>query len=465
MITIPSSSLFRAYDIRGIVGQSLHAHDMRAIGHAFASEVIDRQQTRKPTIVLVRDGRLSSPMLADALAEGMIASGAQVIDCGVGPSPYGYFAAQHFNADGCAIITGSHNPKNHNGMKATIGGKPFFGDGLLELRMRLAQNNLHHGKSARSHKDVRDAYVARLATELATISLDFSVIWDAGNGAAGDIITQLTSHIAALQHVHLYCTIDGNFPNHHPDPSDAHTLSDARNAVLQHKHAIGLAFDGDGDRLGVIDERGRIISPDHLLMLLARDVLAESAGATIIADVKTSDAFFADVKAHGGHGIMGKTGHALIKEQMQQTSAAFAGEASGHLFFADRYYGYDDALYAAVRLLRICAQTGEELCDMVDALPTLHTSPEWRIYCDDDKKFAVVDQIAARCAAQGLTVNTLDGVRVSTQHGWWLIRASNTQAALVARCEGNSAQALVTQCENVRAQLSELGVAIDSIIC
>ncbi len=457
---LPDASLFRAYDIRGIVGTSLFAEDAASIGRAFASEVTERLATDAPTITIARDARLSSPMLRDALVEGLIASGARVIDSGIGPTPYLYFAAQHLSAHGAIMITGSHNPKDHNGMKCVIDGKPFYADALAGLRTRIAQKKLLQRTGSLQYLDLRADYLAAITQEMDGLSLKQSVLWDAGNGAASEIIVQLTPHIAAAQHGHLFCSFDGHFPNHHPDPSDPHCFHDLLLARLQHTHAIGLAFDGDGDRLGVMDERGRILSPDHLLMLLARDVLTHTPGATILADVKTSDAVFADVRAHGGHAVMAKTGHALIKQAMREHGAAFAGEASGHLFFADRYFGYDDGLYAALRVLRIVAESGRLLCELVDDLPTLYASPEWRIPCPDAQKFTAVETLADYASRLGYQVGTLDGVRVSSASGWWLVRASNTQAALVARCEGVDEASLAAQTSELTRALAQVALSL-----
>lgn len=456
--TLPSSTLFRAYDIRGIVGDNLHVADMLALGQAFASEVIARTQNSRPAIVLGRDGRLSSEALSFAMRDGLISAGAHVLDIGMGPSPYAYFAAHHHEAEGCVMITGSHNPKDHNGMKVVIAGHTLHGDDLYALRTRLEEGRIHQGHGSHEACDMQAEYAAALLREISAYTLAFPVIWDAGNGAAGNMISQIVPHIAAMQHELLFCEIDGHFPNHHPDPSNPKNLVDLQRAVTHHTHAIGLAFDGDGDRLGVLDENGHIVTSDQLLMLLARDVLAASPHATIIADVKTSDAVFHDVRAHGGQAIMGRTGHALMKEMMRETQAAFAGEASGHLFFADRYYGFDDGIYAAIRLLALVAKSGKRLCDLVGSLPVIYASPEWRIDCDDQKKFDIIAQIAAALHASGAEVNTLDGVRVSTADGWWLLRASNTQGALVGRAEGRDADTLARVVQAVAVQLAAFGL-------
>jgi phosphomannomutase len=444
---LPSATLFRAYDVRGIVGKDLSADDFLNIGHAFASHVADTCQCRTPLIVVMRDARASSPTLMEAMVEGMLKAGAHVLDGGVGPTPMCYFATHHLNADGSVMITGSHNPPDHNGAKFMCDGMSLYGDALL------------HSHGHREEVDMLDEYLFELAKPLeSSRALDtLSVAWDAGNGVAGPIAEQLAKGAKASQTL-LFTEPDSLFPNHHPDPSVAENMNDLQNAVTRNACALGVAFDGDGDRLGVVDDKGRLVAPDHLLMLLASDVLARKPGSTIIADVKTSDTFFAFVKALGGIPLMWKTGHAHIKTKMREVAASFGGEASGHLFFADDYYGYDDGLYAAARIIRIVAESGKKLSELVDALPTLHASAEFRIDCADDKKFGIVEAVAAELAALNATVSTLDGVRVSTAPGWWLLRASNTQAALVARCEGNSPEATKLLETNLRETLLKQGV-------
>jgi phosphomannomutase len=437
---LPSPTLFRAYDIRGIVGKDLAAEDFLSIGQAFASHVSDICQCRTPVIVVMRDARASSPNLMEAMIEGLLKAGAHVLDAGEGPTPMCYFATHHLNADGSVMITGSHNPPDHNGAKFMCDGLSLYGEALATLRTRIETNQLLHSRGHREEVDMLDEYLFELKKPLAggPMLTQLKAAWDAGNGIAGPIAEALAANTG---HIMLFTEPDGSFPNHHPDPSVPENMNDLQNAVMRHACALGVAFDGDGDRLGVVDDKGRLLSPDHLLMLLAGDVLARQPGATIIADVKTSDAFFDFVKAKGGVPLMWKTGHAHIKTKLREVNAAFAGEASGHLFFADDYYGYDDGLYAAVRVLRIVVESGKPLSELVDALPVLHASAEFRITCADDKKFTVVDAIAAELAADGASVSTLDGVRVSTPEGWWLLRASNTQAALVARCEGSTPEA------------------------
>ncbi len=456
---LPNRSLFRAYDVRGIVGETLEAADFISIGHAFASHVAEVCQTRTPLIVAVRDGRASSPNLAEAFIEGMMRAGAHVLDAGVGPTPMCYFATHHLDADGSVMITGSHNPPSHNGAKFMCDGKSLFGDELASLYGRIENNHLLHSRGKREEIDMLDEYVFELKKSLgASRALDkLQVAWDAGNGVAGIAVEPFLKGAKAEQTT-LYLESDSRFPNHHPDPSVAKNLADLQTKILAGKGAIalGVAFDGDGDRMGAVDDLGRVICPDHLLMLLADDVLKRVPGAMIIADVKTSDHFFTRVKARGGEPLLWLTGHAHIKTKMALVNAKFAGEASGHLFFADEYYGYDDGIYAALRLIRIVAESGQKLSAMVDALPKIFASPEIRIDCADDKKFGVIAELKKQFPES----ISLDGVRVSTPDGWWLIRASNTQAALSARAEGHNASGLVKVMHAMHQALAANNVAI-----
>lgn len=458
---IPDASLFRAYDVRGIVGENLSADDFTAIGHAFGSMVAEHAQCRTPLIVLMRDGRLSSPALADAMCEGLLRAGAHVLDGGLGPTPMCYFTAHHLQADASVMVTGSHNPPTHNGAKFTYEGKPFYGSELAGLRKRLEDNQLMHSRGVREEVKMIDEYADCLTRTLGTTGAleTLSIAWDAGNGAAGVVVDELLKDIPG-HHVALYLEPDGTFPNHHPDPSDIDTLKPLQDAVLRNKCAFGVAFDGDGDRLGAVDDLGRLISPDHLLMLFSLDLLARHPGATVLADVKTSDLFFDFVKKRGGNPVMGKTGHAHFKADMPTLGAKFGGEASGHLFFADEYYGYDDALYAAMRLARIAAESEQKLSSLIDVLPHLHVSQELRIPCPDDKKFDVIAHIATELSQSGAQVNMLDGVRVSTPDGWWLLRASNTQAALVARAEGQTEEGTRRLLATLQYLLNAQGVDI-----
>ncbi len=455
---LPSASLFRAYDVRGIVGETLSAQDFMAIGHAFASHVAETCQTRTPLIVALRDGRESSPNLSEAMIEGMLRAGAHVLDGGMGPTPLCYFATHHLNADGSVMITGSHNPPSHNGVKFMCDGKSLFGPALATLRTRLEKGELLHSRGKREEIDMRDEYRFELlkAPGMKEALESLTLAWDGGNGAAGVIVDELLDNLDNTDHVRLYLAPDGTFPNHHPDPAVAENLADLQTAILKGQGALafGVAFDGDGDRMGAVDDLGRVVSPDHMLMLLADDVLARAPGATIMADVKTSDHFFTRVADRGGKPLMWLTGHAHIKTKMPEIGAKFAGEASGHLFFADEYYGFDDGIYAALRLARIVHESGKKLSVLIDALPAIHASPEIRIPCADDQKFGVISKLQQSFPE----AVTLDGVRLSTADGWWLIRASNTQAVLSARAEALKAEALPKLIEAMYNALKILGV-------
>ena len=457
---LPHPSLFRAYDIRGIVGETLEAEDFLHIGQAFGSHVSENAQCRTPMIVTMRDARASSPNLGENMIEGMLKAGAHVLDAGVGPTPMCYFATHHLHADGSVMVTGSHNPGHHNGAKFMCDERSLHGSELASLRGRIEQSDLLHSRGQREEIDIQDEYILCLHTALGNSgALDkLCIAWDAGNGVAGPVIEELVKH-AQAEHTLLFMEPDSNFPNHHPDPSVPANMKHLQDAVKSNPQlAFGVAFDGDGDRVGVVDDLGRLVSPDHLLMLLARDVLSRHPNAVILGDVKTSDHFFHDVAAHGGKPLMWKTGHALIKQKMHETGAKFAGEASGHIFFADDYFGYDDGIYAALRVARIVAAAGKKLSELIDALPVLHASEEIRIDCPDERKFAIVASIAKAVADAGEKVETMDGVRVSREDGWWLLRASNTQAALVARAEGTTLASTQAMLEHIRAALKTHGI-------
>lgn len=457
---LPSPTLFRAYDVRGIVGETLSAADFLAIGHAFASHVAERCQTRTPLIVTVRDGRVSSPNLSEAMIEGMLHAGAHVLDAGMGPTPLCYFATHHLSADGSVMITGSHNPPTHNGAKFMCDGKSLFGAELATLHSRLEKGDLLHSRGKREEIDVREEYrFELLKTPGVKEALEsLAIAWDGGNGVAGVMVDDILNNIDNESHVRFYLEPDGNFPHHHPDPAVAENLADLQRAILKGQGALamGVAFDGDGDRMGAVDDLGRVISPDHMLMLLADEVLTRLPGATIMADVKTSDHFFARVRERGGNPLMWLTGHAHIKSKMPEIAAKFAGEASGHLFFADEYYGYDDGIYAALRLARIVHESGRKLSALVDALPAIHASPEIRIPCADDQKFRIISKLQQKFPE----AVTLDGVRLSTPQGWWLIRASNTQAVLSARAEATKPAHLQKLIEAMYEALKNEGVDI-----
>ncbi len=446
-------SILREYDIRGIVGETLSADDARAIGQGFGTIALRRAGKK---IVVGYDGRLSSPDLEAALVEGLKSTGCEITRIGRGPTPMLYFASQHLNADGGIQVTGSHNPPSHNGFKIVLQNRSFFGEAIAELGRIVESGSTVRGEGSEQTRDVFDQYVERLIQDFhGTRSID--VVWDAGNGAAGPAMVKIAERIPG-QSKCLFADIDGRFPNHHPDPTVPENLQDLINAVVDGGYEVGIGFDGDGDRIGVVDQHGRIIWGDQILQILASDVLKRHQGATIIADVKSSQLLFDDIARLGGKPLMWKTGHSLIKEKMIETSAPLSGEMSGHIFYKDGFYGHDDALYVAIRLLDILARDNKTLAEWRDGIPKTFNTPEIRFDCDEATKFEVIRKIADDVARSGADVDSVDGVRVQTEDGWWLLRASNTQAVLVARAEASSEAALDTLKEEIRRVLKKAGI-------
>ena len=446
-------SILRAYDIRGIVGQTLSADDAEAIGRAFGTVV---RQAGGRSVCVGYDGRLHSPALEAALVDGLTGAGARAIRVGLGPTPMLYFAVKRFEADAGVMVSGSHNPPDHNGFKFLTSSGPFHGEDIAGLGRIVVRGAFESGRGTREDRSVLDAYVDRIA-------LDFDggrpleVAWDAGNGSAGEAMRMLCARLPGT-HVLLNEEIDGTFPSHHPDPTVEDNLRQLIDAVTARGCELGIAFDGDGDRIGVVDGAGRILWGDQILMLLARDVLARHPGATVIADVKASQSLFDEIARLGGVPMMWSTGHSLIKARMAETGALLAGEMSGHIFIADRYFGYDDAIYAAVRLLGFLSRSGQTLAEIRDRLPAAIATPELRFRCDGSRKFAVVEEIRGRLREEGAEMSEVDGVRVRTGDGWWLLRASNTEEALVARCEAADEDGLDRLKASLRRQLDESGV-------
>jgi phosphomannomutase len=453
----PASTL-REYDIRGIVGETLHETDAFAIGRTFGSMVARKGGSR---VTVGRDGRLSSPAMARAVIAGLVASGMAVTDIGCGPTPMLYYAATVGEADGAVMVTGSHNPSNYNGFKMMLGRKPFFGAQIQELgRLAAAGDVEPEGEGSVEEKDVSDAYLARLLEDWEGGDRMLNVVWDTGNGAAGEIVARLVQALPG-RHMVLNAEIDGRFPAHHPDPTVPKNLEQLVAAVKKQGADIGIAFDGDADRIGIVDDTGEILFGDQFLVLLARDVLAAHPGAMIIADVKASQVLFDQIAAAGGTPLMWKTGHSLIKSKMAETGAPLAGEMSGHIFFADKWYGFDDAIYAAIRVLNAVNRSGESVSAFRKSLPQVINTPELRFDCAEDRKFEVVAEVAERLRADGANVSETDGVRVTTEDGWWLLRASNTQAVLVARAEAGSAEGLARLKQILASQLAASGLAPD----
>ena len=442
----------REYDIRGIVGEALGPDDARAIGRGFAT-LLRRAGGRR--VAVGRDGRLSSPMLEEALIEGLTASGCDVVRIGLGPTPMLYYAEATLEVDGGIQITGSHNPGNYNGFKMVFEHRSFFGEDIQKLGRMAAEGDWDEGEGTVTDADVMDLYVGRLVAGYAGGS--YRIGWDTGNGAAGPVIERLVKLLPGEHHT-LFTEVDGNFPNHHPDPTEEKNLADLRRLVAEKQLDFGLAFDGDGDRLGAIDGQGRIVWGDQLLSILAEPVLRVDPGATIIADVKASQALFDRVAELGGKPLMWKTGHSLVKTKMKETGAPLAGEMSGHIFFAQDYYGFDDAQYAAVRLIQALQVIGKSLTELKDAMPAMVNTPEMRFQVDESRKFAVIDEVLDRLEAEGADVNRTDGARVNTPDGWWLLRASNTQDVLVARAEAKSQEGLDRLLAQIDAQLAASGL-------
>lgn len=445
-------SVLREYDIRGIVGTTLFPADAYAIGRAYATRIL---RDGGKTIALGFDGRLSSPELAQAVAEGLLSTGVNVKRVGLGPTPMLYFAVKHLHADAGIMVTGSHNPPTHNGFKMALYGGPVYGDAIQEIGRIAAEGDYESGRGTIEDLDIQDIYVERLLKDYDG-PRDLKIVWDGGNGAVGEIMRRLTRKLPG-KHILLFDEIDGNFPNHHPDPTVPENLVDLQQAVAEHKADLGVGFDGDGDRIGAIDSTGRIVWGDQLLAIYAKEVLQTRPGGVIIADVKASQVLFDEIARLGGQPLMFKTGHSLIKAKMAETNSPLAGEMSGHIFFADKWYGFDDALYCAVRLAALVSKAGEKLSAIVDRLPTVFNTPETRFDVEASRKFQVIVEVKERLKADpSLKVNDIDGVRVNTPDGWWLARASNTQEVLVARAEASSLDGL----ERLKTQLvHQLGLS------
>ena len=445
-------TLLREYDLRGIIGETLTEADATAIGRSFGTRVRRAGGTK---VAVGYDGRHSSPGLAAALIAGLNASGCDALDIGLGPTPMLYYAVHELGADGGVMITGSHNPPEYNGFKLMLGHGPFYGADIADLGTLAAAADWTTGDGEVSAVDIVDRYVDRLLRNFDGAAM--SVAWDTGNGAAGPVVEKLVARLPG-KHFTLFTDVDGDFPNHHPDPTEEHNLVALKAAVTAHGCDLGLAFDGDGDRLGAVDGRGRVIYGDQLLGILAEPVLRALPGATIIADVKSSGALFERIAALGGKPLMWKTGHSLVKAKMIETGAPLAGEMSGHLFFAHDWYGFDDGIYAAVRLLRAITASGHSLAQLKDAMPALVNTPELRFPCSEERKFAVIDEVLARLSASGAEVDGTDGARVTTADGWWLLRASNTQNVLVARAESTDQAGLDRLLAQIDSTLAQSAV-------
>jgi phosphomannomutase len=442
----------REYDIRGIYGETLAEADAKAVGRTLGTLV---RRDSGSTVAVGRDGRQSSPGLEAALIEGLTASGIDVVRIGLGPTPMLYYAEAELPVDGGIMITGSHNPGNYNGFKMVLKHAAFFGERIQELGRSALAADWEEGSGSVRDEDVMERYVDRLLERFD--GRPFRIGWDCGNGAAGPVVERLVKRLPGEHHT-LFTEVDGRFPNHHPDPTVESNLEDLKRLVREKGLDFGVAFDGDADRLGAVDGEGRVVWGDQLLSILAEPVLREVPGATIIADVKASQALFDRVAELGGQPLMWKTGHSLIKSKMKETGAPLAGEMSGHIFFKHEWYGFDDAIYAAIRLIRAVSQLGGSLTDLRSAMPPMINTPEMRFQVDESRKFPVVDEVLERLASSGADVDRTDGARVSTADGWWLLRASNTQDVLVARAEAKDEAGLARLVAQIDEQLALSGL-------
>ncbi|WP_058836232.1 phosphomannomutase/phosphoglucomutase [Luteimonas abyssi] len=447
-------SIFRAYDIRGVVGETLDAQVARLIGQAIGS--LMREQDL-PDIVVGRDGRLSGPELMAGLIEGLRLAGRNVIDVGMVPTPVAYFGAYHLRTGCCVSLTGSHNPPDYNGFKIVVGGTTLSGDAIVDLHARIAEDRLYSADApgGLSERDIATDYVERIASDV-SLERPLKIVVDAGNGVAGEIGPRVLEAIGA-EVVPLYCEIDGTFPNHHPDPSEPHNLEDLISMVKRLDADLGIAFDGDGDRLGVVTRDGENIFPDRLLMLFAEDVLERNPGAVIIFDVKSTGKLPGHILRHGGSPLMWKTGHSLIKAKMRETEAELAGEMSGHFFFSERWYGFDDGIYAAARLLEILAAREDSATAVLHALPSGVSTPEIKAQAPGGDPHAFIERFQAAAQLEGARLSTIDGVRADWGDGWGLVRASNTTPVLVLRFDADDAAAL----KRIQATFREQLLAVD----
>lgn len=442
-------SILREYDIRGVVGETLFEEDAYLLGRCFGHLV--REQAGK-AISVTRDGRLSSPCLKRALIKGLCDAGLDVYNLGVGPTPMLYFSEYVLPVDAAIMVTGSHNPSSHNGFKMSLRRRPFFGKDIQTLA-RLKFKQLHRGQGKVYEKDLLPSYVERLIQKL-EFERDLTIAWDPGNGATTEVLKNLIQ-ILPGNHILLNAEMDGNFPGHPPDPSDPANLLQLQKVVAEKKCDLGIAFDGDGDRLTAVDGQGRILWGDQLLLLFAKDLLKREPNAIVIADIKVSQVLFDEITRLNGKPIMWKTGHSHIKAKMAESGAILAGEVSGHFFFKEGYYGFDDGIYAALRLIQIVSHSSQELAEFYESLPYLPSTAEIRIPCLPERKFDVPQKIKSRLLAQGYSFVDIDGIRVQRDEGWWLLRTSHTQDILVARCEAYTTEGLEQVKQHLRDELAK----------
>jgi phosphomannomutase/phosphoglucomutase len=446
-----SPDIFRAYDIRGIVGRGLDAHSVKLIGQAIGSEARDLGQH---TLITGADARISSPELAEALQAGILASGCNVIDIGVVPTPLLYFATHTLSSPSGVMLTGSHNPRDYNGVKMVLKQRALADNQITRLYDRIVGKELAKGKGKRTTHDILPAYLERVALGV-PLSRRFRVAIDCGNGITGAVAPQLFEKLGC-EVLRLYCEVDGNFPNHHPDPTRAANLRDLQTLVFEKGCDIGIAFDGDGDRLGIVTGDGNIVDADHMLLAFAMDILLDNPGARIVYDVKSSHHLGHVISAFGGSGVMCKSGHSYVKQKLHETEALLGGEFSSHIFFKHRWYGFDDGMYAAARFLELMDKYQASAQDLLERMPASFSTPELFIPVTEQEKFAVMEQLVAGLRFDSGNLNYLDGIRADFAHGWGLVRASNTTPSLVLRFEADSESELAAIQADFRSRLAVL---------
>lgn len=444
------AKIFREYDIRGIAGEQLNENDVMLIGKAVGTFLLNQGRSQ---LVVGRDCRLTSDLYTKKMIEGLLSTGCDVVDIGVCPTPVMYFSIQHFKKEGGVMVTASHNPPEYNGFKLCSGTDSIHGEDIKTLYRMIEEEKFREGKGTLSQADAITPYKTYLYENI-KIPRILNIGVDAGNGTSGPVAVPVLKHFGFNVH-DLYCDMDGTFPNHEADPTVAANLKDLIALVKEKKLDVGIGYDGDGDRIGVVDENGKIVYGDQLMIVFAREILSRKPGATFISEVKCSKTMYDDIRKHGGNAVMWKTGHSLIKKKMKEEKAALAGEMSGHIFFADRYLGYDDALYATLRLLEIISTTGKTMSQLLEDIPVTFNTPEIRVDCPDEIKFQVVEKITEFFRARHEVID-IDGVRVLFDDGWGLVRASNTQPALVLRFEAmteNRLQEIRTYVESALADV------------
>ena len=433
-----TSSIFKAYDIRGIVEEELTPEVVKLIGLAIGSESISQGERG---IVVGRDGRLTGPMLSESLISGLIESGCHVVDIGMVPTPLVYFSTYTKGTGSGVMVTGSHNPPEYNGLKIMIAGETLSADRIQNLYSRILNQEFASGSGSSTSINIDQDYMDTIKSDI-TLDRELNIVVDCGNGVAGNIAPKLFESLGAKV-TKLFCLVDGRFPNHHPDPSNPENLEDLIKEVIDTGADLGLAFDGDGDRLGLVDNNGNVVWADRQMILYSRDVLSRKPGAKIIFDVKCSSSLPKDISAHGGEPIMSRTGHSFIKNKLKETDAELGGEMSGHIFFNERWYGFDDAIYAGARLLEIISKTDKTCAEIFAELPGSVSTPEINIHFDEQgQQYDAMEVLSDSVDFPGAEINTIDGVRVDYENCWGLVRASNTTPCLVLRFEGNDKEAL-----------------------